>query len=229
MEEIKYTIYKLIDPTSNEIRYIGLTFNTLKQRLKSHLSENSKTHKCFWIKKLKQKNLKPIIDIIEENISSYDDACLREIYYIEFYGKTCDLTNSASGGNKNKKMSPETCKKMSDAQIARFKIHKRVLLESTKKKLSKSTKLRMKDPKEREKLRISNKKYEDSKTPEQKLNDILTQSNKYVIQYDKSMNFINEYPSIREAVRQTGIDRSNISKCCKGKVKSAGGFIWKYK
>lgn len=34
MEEIKYTIYKLIDPISNEIRYIGLTFNDLKQRLK---------------------------------------------------------------------------------------------------------------------------------------------------------------------------------------------------
>ncbi len=36
MEEIKYTIYKLIDPVSNDIRYIryiGLTFNTLKQRL----------------------------------------------------------------------------------------------------------------------------------------------------------------------------------------------------
>jgi len=42
MEEIKYTIYKLIDPITNEVRYIGLTFNSLKQRLKSHCSEHEK-------------------------------------------------------------------------------------------------------------------------------------------------------------------------------------------
>ena len=43
------------------------------------------------------------------------------------------------------------------------------------------------------------------------------------------MNYINEYPSIRDAERKTKVVRSNITKCCKGKVKSAGGFIWKYK
>ena len=49
MEEIKYTIYKLIDPITNEVRYVGLTFNTLKQRLKSHCSEKSKSHKSNWV------------------------------------------------------------------------------------------------------------------------------------------------------------------------------------
>ena len=34
------------------------------------------------------------------------------------------------------------------------------------------------------------------------------------------------YPSAREASRQTCIDRGNISSCCNGKLKTAGGFHW---
>ena len=55
---------------------------------------------------------------------------------------------------------------------------------------------------------------------------------KSVYQIDKTTGeVINEYPSIQEAERQTGISSQNISKCCKGIVgfKSAGGYIWKYK
>lgn len=36
------------------------------------------------------------------------------------------------------------------------------------------------------------------------------------------------FPSLMEAVRVTGINKGNISSCCKGKYKSAGGFLWKY-
>lgn len=38
-----------------------------------------------------------------------------------------------------------------------------------------------------------------------------------------------EFVGVREAERQTGIKHQNITACCKGKVKSAGGFQWKYK
>ena len=39
-----------------------------------------------------------------------------------------------------------------------------------------------------------------------------------------------QYPSIREAERQTGIDNAWISACCRGKYgyKTAGGYVWKY-
>lgn len=50
-----------------------------------------------------------------------------------------------------------------------------------------------------------------------------------IIQYDKNLNFINEFYSISEAERITGIPNSNIVNCCKGKRKTAGGYIWKYK
>lgn len=54
---------------------------------------------------------------------------------------------------------------------------------------------------------------------------------KPVLQYTLDMVFVKEYPSIGEASRQTGINKANISACCKGKYgcKSAGGYIWRYK
>lgn len=52
---------------------------------------------------------------------------------------------------------------------------------------------------------------------------------KPMIQLTKDMRFVKEYPSVMEAERQTGIDNSNISYCCIGKRKSAGGYIWRYK
>ena len=50
-----------------------------------------------------------------------------------------------------------------------------------------------------------------------------------VLQYDLKMNFIKEYRSTREAERETGIDHITIIRCCKGRQKTSGGFIWKYK
>lgn len=51
-----------------------------------------------------------------------------------------------------------------------------------------------------------------------------------VCQYDFNGNLIKVYPSIRQAVRETGIDHSTISRCCSGdrNAKTAGGYIWKY-
>lgn len=52
---------------------------------------------------------------------------------------------------------------------------------------------------------------------------------KQVLQLTKSGEFVTEYPSICEASRFTELDKSHISKCCRGIKKSFGGFIWKYK
>lgn len=53
--------------------------------------------------------------------------------------------------------------------------------------------------------------------------------NTAVIQYDKAGNQIAEYKSAKEAYRQTGINDTTIGLVCKGKGKTAGGYIWKYK
>lgn len=48
-----------------------------------------------------------------------------------------------------------------------------------------------------------------------------------ILQFSKDGTFVKEWQSSREAGRQLGIH--GICSCLKGKRKSAGGFIWKYK
>ena len=45
---------------------------------------------------------------------------------------------------------------------------------------------------------------------------------------DMQGNVIKTYDSCAQAGIVTNTDNSSITKCCKGKVKSAGGFTWKY-
>ena len=56
----------------------------------------------------------------------------------------------------------------------------------------------------------------------------LSNSTKKIVQYDLQMNKIKEFNSQMEASKELKIHNSNISSCCRGKVKSAGGFIFKF-
>ncbi len=49
-----------------------------------------------------------------------------------------------------------------------------------------------------------------------------------VIQYDLRMNMINEFKSEKDASIKLKIIDTSISKCCSGKRKTAGGFIFKF-
>lgn len=52
---------------------------------------------------------------------------------------------------------------------------------------------------------------------------------KPVLQYSKDGNLFREWDSIADAVRELGIAQPSISRCCSGKLKSTGGYIWKHK
>lgn len=51
---------------------------------------------------------------------------------------------------------------------------------------------------------------------------------KKVNQYDKEGNFIKSFPSTKEVERQLGIQTTLISQCCRGILKTAGGYKWEY-
>ena len=50
-----------------------------------------------------------------------------------------------------------------------------------------------------------------------------------VIQYDLENNIIKEWSSIKEATINLKLYDGDISKCCRGRQKTAGGFKWEYK
>jgi len=98
-------IYILIDPRTNEIRYLGKT-NNPKRRKSEHLSEYNKsrntpqkmTHKDKWIKQLKKVGLKPIMEIFDTVPQEEEDFW--ECHYISLLKSWgIELTNLTDGGD----------------------------------------------------------------------------------------------------------------------------------
>lgn len=59
-------------------------------------------------------------------------------------------------------------------------------------------------------------------------NQKLNSNIKPVSQFSITGDFIATFPSSREAARQLKLDGSSITKCCKGKLKTTGGYIFHY-
>ena len=53
--------------------------------------------------------------------------------------------------------------------------------------------------------------------------------NREIAQLTKDGKVIRFWDSQKEASRMTGIPQQNISKCCNGKLKTAGGFCWVFR
>ena len=49
-----------------------------------------------------------------------------------------------------------------------------------------------------------------------------------VLQFSKDGEFIKKWDCITDVQRELGINRGNVIKCCKGKRKTANGYIWRY-
>lgn len=60
-------------------------------------------------------------------------------------------------------------------------------------------------------------------------NNKIAQHNKPILQFDLQGNFIKEWFSSRDIENSLGFQRTNICSCCKGRVKTAYGYKWKFK
>ena len=143
---------------------------------------------------------------------------------------------------KGKHHSEETKKKISNANKGKH------LSEEHKKKISAATKgllIGDKNPmygkkpslETRQKISIANKgkhlseetkkKISNAKKGKHRSEETKKKLSKIVLQFTLDGEFVREWCSINEAKSKLGI--KNISDCCQGKRKSAGGFLWKYK
>ena len=201
-------IYALIDPRTSKIRYIGKTVN-LKQRLSNQLNENSKTHRCNWIKGIKSDGLKPIQCVLQ-TLSDEQDWKAAEIKWIAIARKYgWNLVNSTDGGDgvtnisgegkkrmidawKGRKHKPETLIKLSNASKGRVKSEKAKDIVSSK---MKGRKITWKD-----KLKKSVRKFSDE--------DLIN-----VKQDLKTM-------MVKDVASKYGVHRTTITKIKKGEYKT---------
>lgn len=79
--------------------------------------------------------------------------------------------------------------------------------------------------------RVDNLEWCDAKYNTNYGTGIVRRANKIkrpIAQYSLSGELIRKWDSISEASKETGIDNSHITRCCRGKLRKTGGYCWKY-
>ena len=212
MDKDRGVIYCLKDPNTKIIRYIGQTIQDVELRLRQHMwySTKHKNHLGNWLNSLDNN---PLLNIIEK--CDYNKLDERELYWISYYNGN-KLVNSMIG-----------------CELSKHHTHS----EESKRKIGESTKRihtgRKRSLETRKKLSIAAKKRNNIPHPNMYSKDALIKKakaqSKSVYQFDKQGNFIKEWESITIASKTLKIHKGNISSCCRGKYKSAGKYVWKFK
>lgn len=129
-----YSLYSLVDPISNQIRYIGIT-KTPKERYWDHLSrcktKEYNTYKGRWIRKLLDNNLKPIYKCLVQ-CKTLKEVAKLEIDFIKYYKQFYKLTNTTKGGEGvlGYKHTIETRNKLSKSHIGVPHLYQRYKIEA---------------------------------------------------------------------------------------------------
>lgn len=99
---MRFKIYGLIDPRTNELKYIGQTSRVLYGRFIEHLKyDNKVSKKSFWIKKLKSLFLCPEIVLIN-TVNTIEESNTEEVFWISYFKFIgCHLLNAGIGGLSN--------------------------------------------------------------------------------------------------------------------------------
>jgi group I intron endonuclease len=234
MEIIIYGIYDPNHP--NNIRYVGKTKKNVKQRLSEHIYLSKigvKRPLNLWIKKLLDNNIIP--EIIEIEKTSINEWCDREIYWISFYREKTNLLNLSDGGGSNLNYSPseETRKKISEGNKGKVGYWRdKKMTEEHKQKISDGGLGKKRS--ENTKKNISNSLFGKKLTEKHKKSLIESHLHlrKPVVKIcPKTNEVLDEYVSITEALKLNGLEKvkTNLIGVCKGRNKTCGGFIWKYK
>lgn len=243
-KEVYGWIYVITNQLDNK-KYIGQTTIGFDKRYTKNLSNTSNIHLKRAIKKYGLNNF-----VFEKEFKiaySKEELDGLEKYYISFFGginsgKIYNLTEGGSSGKLSEEVKrniskakmgfkalEETKKRLSEAQQLRYSLlsdeEKKTIYgksmrgkttsEETKKKISKAQLGHEVSKETREK--ISNSLKGTKRTPESIAKQAKNRSKKVICLND---NFV--YNSIKEASTITKADASEITKCCKGKVFSAG-------
>lgn len=101
----------------------------------------------------------------------------------------------------------------------------RIISEEHRRNLSEAGKGKTHTEEEKRKISEGNK----GKVLSERHKNILRKlHSKAIVQHTLDGAFVKEWKSAREAETTLGMSRGGISRCCNGKYKHAGGYVWKY-
>lgn len=117
----KFLIYGLIDPFSQEIRYVGKSVTGLS-RPRCHWNQSelkTKTRKSAWVKSVLNRGAVPEILVLEDAFATHEDLTEAEVYWIGVLRMIgANLTNATRGGDGcwGRVLSPETRRQIGRSQ-----------------------------------------------------------------------------------------------------------------
>lgn len=211
-----YCIYLLKDQEEIPF-YVGKSsIRRIFNRKAEHIYESGKstTKKSNKIRKILRENNDFYIKIIDYSTDE-DEIFEKEKFYIKKYKKKYNLCNLTDGGEGLRNPSLETRKKISQKAKGRISGNKNPSCKDSVKK-KRSLFLKKSNP------------MHNCEIKEKAIAKIRKKCAKEVIKYDKDNNMLEKYVSIREAALKNQIGKEGISRCCNKKLKTSGGFIWKF-
>jgi group I intron endonuclease len=240
MSKVGY-IYCLKDPRTSEIRYVGQTINDPKKRMAQHIHQEKRTkgkltHVNSWIRSLKQNNLRPIMEILEECV--IDELNNKEIYFIKTFREKHNLCNHSEGGQgvRGHKMTEESKAKRlitlstSAAWAEKHKTHSILMKQLYKEG---HVKFGYKHLSEERRKEIGLKHGETMKllfkqNPEHN-KSMISKLIKPVCLLSKNNDIIRVFRSASEAARKLSIpDSTHVTRVCKGKSTQTHGHKFAY-
>lgn len=232
-------IYGLIDPRTKQIKYIGKSGNPQK-RLKEHICESKNKKGCGtkkenWINKLCKLDLSPVLKIISEvKIEEYE---YWEEYYIKEYKnngvKLLNYDDKGIGTISDMKILTKKIKDKKSKKVYQYSLSGEYIMEySSTREVERKIKINHGNI-----SKVCNGIWNHaggfifSYNKEENMKSVKNPNavKKNILEMDGENNIIEEYTSISEASKKTGIDAGNISKVCNGKLKSAKKRIFKFK
>jgi group I intron endonuclease len=166
-----------------------------------------------------------IFEVIE-NVEKEENLIIREQYWMDFYAEF-GLYNIRKVADRNTGIShsEETKSKLREISLNHFNEngHKPVYDFWVDKYGEDVANIKMSEYKRRHSDRVSG-----DRNPMFGKVGTLNPNLKKIVQLDKDGLLIKEWEGIIVASRELSIYAQNISECCLGKRKTAGGFVWKF-
>lgn len=232
MNKNNYCVYCHISPSGK--RYYGVTSRKPEKRWNHGLGYNDSS---YFFRAIQKYGWDAFEHIILHQGLTWGEASNLEKRYIALY----DTTNRSKGYNIepgglkcDKRLSEETKKKIGDSHRGRFTEAQREAVKTRrnpnyhhsdeiKKIIGDFHRGKPLSEEHRKKLSVAHKGIRPSN-----LKELRECNMKKVIKCAPDGENICVYNSIKEAGEINGISPQCISNCCRGRLKTAGGYIWRY-
>ena len=232
------SLYIITNSVNRKI-YVGITRNSVDDRLRSHFMSSRSGSNYSLHKAIRKYGEKAFYIELVKSFETWEDACAEEIRLISEkqthisdgrgYNMTCggegfvglseESKMRIATAHRRENLKESTVQKMRSAKIGR------VLSDETKQKMSSAHIGKKFSDEHKKKIGEANSIKNMSRETRQKLSTI---NSRKIDRYSLDGEFIDRFDSMKEASEKTGIHATNISGCCCGSRRSAGGYTWKY-